>query len=73
MPKYTVALPDSVATWILQEKKVQAGTFIENEIVKRIIKEYEKSATKARVTAAEAEVKKEIDLAKKAIKVTEKQ
>lgn len=72
MPIYEIKLPKAVATWLLEVKKVQPSTYLENQIGKRILKEYEEELTAIKVTAANVEAKKEVATAKQNIAVTEK-
>lgn len=72
MPVYELTLPDEVAAWILEEKKTQPQTYIENELMGALLKEYEKSVTKTKRKEADEEAKTQAAEMKKKAKLTEK-
>lgn len=71
MPDFTFTIPQEVADWILAEKNTQPQTFIENELVNPIIKDYEKSVGKGLREKADIDAKKQVAEAKKLIKLKE--
>lgn len=71
MATYKFEIPDEVAAWILEEKKINAQTYIQNQFVDSIIKEYELGLGEVKRVEAEAATKAEIAEVKKKITVTE--
>mgnify|MGYP000243181083 CR=1 FL=1 len=71
MATYTFEIPDEVTAWILAEKNINAKTYIQNQFVDSIIKEYEKSLEKTKKQEAEAATVAEIAEIKKKISVTD--
>ena len=71
MAIYTFEIPDEVTAWIFEEKGVQVKTYIQNEVVEPIIKEYEKTLGKAKRLIADEEAKTETAELKKQMKVKE--
>lgn len=71
MATYSFKIPDEVTAWILKEKKINAQTYIQNQFVDSIIKEYEQGLGETKKVEAEAATKAEITEVKKQITVTE--
>lgn len=71
MATYKFDIPDEVAAWILKEKNINAQTYIQNQFVDSIIKEYEAGLGATKKAEAEAATKAEIKEVRKQITVKE--
>ena len=66
---YKFEIPEEVADWILETKSIQPSTYIQNELVNPIIKDYEKSISKAKIEVAKAETELIVSEAKKKMRL----
>lgn len=69
MGKYTFEIPTEVEDWLLKVKNTQPQTYIQNQFIDSLIKEYEQNLGEAKRLAAEVETKKEVDKIKTDISV----
>lgn len=71
MATYIFEIPEEVAAWILEKKNINAQTYIQNQFIDSIIKEYEVGLGETKKEEAEAATKAEIIEVKKKITVKE--
>jgi len=71
MAKYTIELPPEVEDYILADKGIQPLTYLQNELVGPIVKEYTKKVKQENDTAAEIKTDETIKTVKKKMSVVE--
>jgi len=71
MAKYTIELPVEVEDFILADKGIQPLTYLQNELVRPIVKEYTKKVKQENDTAAQVKTDDTIKIVKKKMSVVE--
>jgi len=71
MAKYTIELPPEVEDYILADKGIQPLTYLQNELVGPIVKEYTKKVKQENDTAAEIKTDETVKKVKKKMLVVE--
>jgi len=71
MAKYTIELPVEVEDFILADKGVQPLTYLQNELVGPIVKEYTKKVKQENDTAADIKTDETVKKVKQKMSVVE--
>jgi len=71
MAKYTIELPVEVEDYILADKGIQPLTYLQNELVGPIVKEYTKKVKQENDTAADVKTDETVKEVKKKMLVVE--